>query len=155
MPAWLRLSFLDRFAPAAMLALRLYVGWFLIVGVWDNIASAERMAEFEAFLRNLNCPSPELAAPLSVWAQFTIGVLIIPGLLTRIAGIVLAINFIVAVLLLGGAGASERDLFPPAILIFVGAILATHGAGRWSADHMLAMRPAPPTPQASAFGKQP
>jgi putative oxidoreductase len=89
---------------------------------------------------------PEIAAPLSVWAQFVVGVLIIPGLLTRPAGIVLAINFIVAVLLLGGAGAGERDLLPPAIHIFVGAIFATYGAGRWSADHMLATRPSAPGP---------
>jgi putative oxidoreductase len=140
MPAWLRLSFLKRLAPAAMLALRLYLGWFLIVGVWDNIASAERMSEFEAFLRNLNCPMPGIAAPLSVWAQFAIGVLIIPGLLTRIAGIVLAVNFLVAVLLLAPTGASERDLFPPAILIFVGFVLATCGPGAWSADRMLVQK---------------
>jgi putative oxidoreductase len=121
-----------------MLALRLYVGWFLIVGVWDNIASIARMAEFEAFLANLNCPMPSLAAPVSVWVQFAVGVLLIPGVLTRIAGLLLAVNFIVAVALLAGAGANERDLFPPAILIFVGLVLATQGAGRWSVDSLLA-----------------
>jgi putative oxidoreductase len=137
MRAWLQLHFLRLLAPAAMLALRLYLGWFLVVGVWDNIISAERMAEFEAFLRNLNCPTPALAAPVSVWVQFAIGVALIPGLLTRIAGLLLAANFIVAVILLAGSGASERDLFPPAILVFVGLILATHGAGSWSIDCVL------------------
>lgn len=138
----LQLRFLRPLAPAAMLALRLYLGWFLIVGVWDNIASAERMAEFEAFLRTLKCPSPALAAPVSVWVQFIIGIVLIPGLFTRIAGLLLAVNFIVAVILLAGSGASERDLFPPGILVFVGFILATQGAGAWSIDRWLAIKSA-------------
>jgi putative oxidoreductase len=142
MPTFLQLDILNRLAPAAMLALRLYLGWFLIVGVWDNIASAERMQEFETFLRNLNCPVPAIAAPLSVWAQFAVGVLLIPCLLTRAAGVVLAVNFIVAVLLLAPTGANERDLFPPAILIFVGAVLAAQGAGAWSADALLSRKSA-------------
>lgn len=140
MPGWLRAEWLNTLQPAAWLALRLYLGWFLIVGVWDNIVSAERMAEFEGFLRSLNCPSPEIAAPVSVWAQFAVGVLLIPGLLTRWAGLLLAVNFAVAVWLLGAAGGSERDVFPPAILILVGALLAAHGAGAWSVDRMLKRR---------------
>ena len=134
MLALLQLPLLRLLSPVAMLSLRLYVGWFLIVGVWDNITSAERMKEFEGFLQTLNCPMPEIAAPVSVWAQFAVGVLLIPGLFARIAGIVLAINFIVAVLLLAPTGASERDLFPPAILIFIGAVFATVGTGPLSLD---------------------
>jgi putative oxidoreductase len=137
MLALLQLPLPRLLSPVAMLALRLYVGWFLIVGVWDNIISFARMKEFEGFLRTLNCPMPEIAAPVSVWAQFAVGVLLIPGLFTRIAGIVLAINFVVAVLLLAPTGASERDLFPPAILIFIGAIFATQGASALSLDHIL------------------
>jgi len=137
MLAFLQLSFLRLLTPAAWLALRLYLGWFLIVGVWDNIISTARMEEFEAFLRNLNCPMPDIAAPVSVWAQFAVGVLLIPGLLTRAAGLLLAVNFLVAVILIGATGANERDLFPPAILIFVGLVLAANGAGAWSADAVL------------------
>ncbi len=121
----------------ALLALRLFLGAFLIYGVWDNIVSAERMAEFVSFLTGLNCPLPEIAAPVAVWAQFAVGVLLIPGLLTRWAGIVLAINFVVAVALIAPTGASFRDLYPPAILIFIGALFATQGAGRLSADAAL------------------
>jgi putative oxidoreductase len=140
---FLRLDALGRLTPAALLALRLYLGWFLIVGVWDNISSAERMAEFEAFLSSLNCPAPPVAAPLSVWVQFIVGVTLIPGLLTRIAGMLLAVNFIVAVALIAPTGANERDLFPPAILIFVGLVLVAYGPGAWSLDHFLARRKAP------------
>lgn len=128
---------LDLLRPFAWLALRLYLGWFLIVGVLDNITSPERMVEFEGFLRSLNCPSPEIAAPVSVWAQLAIGVLLIPGLFTRLAGLLLMVNFIVAVLLFAGAGMTERQIYEPAILIFVGALIATHGAGSLSLDRLL------------------
>lgn len=134
---FIALRALDLLRPVAWLALRLYLGWFLIVGVWDNVSSPERMAEFEAFLRGLNCPMPEIAAPVSVWAQLAIGVLLIPGLFTRLAGLLLMANFIVAVLLFIGAGMNERQIYEPAILIFVGALLATHGAGSLSLDRLL------------------
>ena len=49
----------------------------------------------------------------------------------------LAANFAVAVFLFMGAGFNEREIFEPAILIFVGALLATHGAGPISADKLL------------------
>lgn len=132
-----RLRSLDRLALAA---LRVFVGAFMIYGVWDNIVDPARMTEFVGFLTSIKCPMPELAAPLSVWAQFIVGVLLIPGLMTRWAGLVLAFNFIVAVLLLGPTGATFRDLFPPAILIFVGAVFATAGAGMLSVDDTLERR---------------
>lgn len=140
MKTWIRLDGLKRGEDAAFLALRLYLGGFLIWGVWDNFVSTARMAEFEAFLTGLNCPLPALAAPVAVWAQLLIGVLLIPGLLTRWAGLLLAGNFLVAVLLLGGAGASARDLFGPMMCVLAGLVLAAHGAGQWSADARIPQR---------------
>lgn len=134
MKDWITLDGLRRGQDAAFALLRLYLGGFLIWGVWDNITSAARMAEFQGFLAGLNCPWPAVAAPVSVWAQLLIGVLLIPGLLTRWAGLLLAVNFTVAVLLLGGAGASERDLFGPIMCVLAGLVLATHGPGGWSLD---------------------
>ena len=131
---------LDRLQPPAMLALRLYVGGFLIWGVWDNIISGERMAEFQAFLAALNCPLPQIAAPLSVWVQFIVGAALILGFMTRWAGLLLSINFIVAVILLWGGGADARALFPPAILVFIGLVLAAHGPGRWALEGRLGGR---------------
>jgi putative oxidoreductase len=136
----IQLDFLDRLRPLVWLALRLYLGWFLIVGVWDNVTSAERMTEFEGFLRSLKCPMPELAAPLSVYAQLAVGVLLIPGLLTRLAGALLAVNFLVAVVLMMGVGLGERDIYDPAILVFVGALFAVYGAGAISVDRLLQRR---------------
>lgn len=141
MKRWLLLERLEGGRDLALLALRLFLGAFLIYGVWDNIVSAERMQEFETFLRGLNCPWPTVAAPVSVWAQFLIGVLLIPGLAVRWAGLLLTINFIVAVALLAPAGAGIRDLYDPAILIFVGLILATGCGGALSLDARLGRGP--------------
>jgi putative oxidoreductase len=137
----LTLSGLAKGEDATFALLRLYLGGFLIWGVWDNVTSAARMAEFQAFLAGLNCPLPALAAPVSVWAQLLIGVLLIPGLLTRWAGLLLAVNFAVAVWLLSGleapAEAVARELFGPMMCVLAGLVLAAHGPGLWSADARL------------------
>lgn len=126
-------------SDAAFLALRLLVGAFLMWGTWDNIASPERMEEFVAFLSALQCPVPELAAPVSVYAQFICGTLLLLGLLTRWAGLVMAFNFAVAIALLtlGGGESDFRALFPPFVMIAVPLLLATYGAGKFSADAAL------------------
>lgn len=142
---WLNPEGWRRHGDLALLLTRLSLGAYLVWGVWDNIVSAGRMAEFAAFLTRLDCPFPELAAPLSVWVQFLIGLSLILGLGTRWAGLLLGVNFLVAVLLLGRAGAGLRDLYDPAILVFVGLLLAALGAGRWALDARLTGPPADPT----------
>ena len=135
-----------RLSALSLLLLRLFVGAFLIHGVWDNITSAERMQEFVGFLAGLRCPFPEAAARISVWAQFAIGALLIPGLLMRWAGALLAINFVVAFLLIAPTGASFRDLYPPTVLIFIGLLFFTHGGGAIAVDRRFEHPPkAPPT----------
>lgn len=136
------LPFLTRFDDAALLALRLMIGAFLIYGVWDNIVSAERMAEFVGFLTRFGFPAPELMAPLSVWAQFLCGAAFILGLFTRWAALICAFNFVVAIAMVDHH-AGIRGSFPSACLVFIGLYLATHGAGRFSLDRLLD-RPSPP-----------
>jgi len=129
----------SRFADEAMLLLRLYLGGFLIWGVWDNVTSVERMAEFQAFLSGLDCPMPALAAPVSVYAQLLTGILLIPGLFTRWAALLLAANFVVAVALLitgleAPAETVAREAFGPMMCVLAGLLLASMGPGRWSVD---------------------
>lgn len=126
--------------PLAFLALRLYLGAFLIWGVWDNISEKGRMTEFAMFLATFNCPVPEIAAPVSVWAQFITGVALIAGLFTRWAGALLAINFLVAVALFAATNADARTQYPHAILVFIGLIFMTSGGGKWSVDALLERR---------------
>jgi putative oxidoreductase len=135
-----RILFLDDLRGAgdfALVVFRVAVGAFLIWGVWDNIESAERMAEFAAFLRHHGFPHPELMAPLSVWAQFACGAAFIAGFLARWAGVICAVNFIVAIVMVDAAG-GIRAAFPAAMLVLFGLYMATYGAGRFSLDRAFA-----------------
>jgi putative oxidoreductase len=128
---------LARYSDVAFLLLRLLIGSFLIWGVWDNIASADRMREFADFLTKFDFPLPELMAPLSVWVQFMTGVAFIMGVATRWAGLLCAINFIIAIVMVDRFS-GIRGAFPALCLVLIGCVLATHGAGRFSIDSSLA-----------------
>jgi putative oxidoreductase len=136
MRKFLYLSSAQRFGDFALLLLRLFVGFFLIWGVWDNITEASRMQEFVEFLRQHGFPSPRLLAPVSVYLQFAVGVGFILGLFTRWAGILCVINFAVAIAMVDRFG-GMRGIFPSGCLIAIGLYLATHGAGRFSLDASL------------------
>jgi len=135
----LLLSSPGRFSDHGLLLLRLLTGTFLMWGTLDNIVSTERMEEFIRFLEANGVPLPRLAAPLSVYAQFLCGLAFIAGALTRWAGVVMTINFIVAVL----AVHLEQDFrsqWPALVLVFISLHLALHGAGRFSVDRLVAAR---------------
>lgn len=134
--SWITLPQLARGADAALLLTRLSVGAFLIWGVWDNITSAEHMAKFAAFLKQYGFPSPELMAPLGVAVQFVCGVLFIAGLATRWAGLLCAVNFLIAIVMVD-QHAGIRGAYPAWSLVLVGLLLATVGPGKFSADARL------------------
>lgn len=128
-----------RHRDAALLLMRMAIGAFLVWGVVDNITSAAQMHEFERFLARFGFPVPHLMAPLSVWAQFGVGIAFILGLLTRWAGVVCAVNFLVAIVMVDAQG-GIRGAFPAACLVLIGVYLATNGAGRFSLDRLLETR---------------
>ncbi|MCJ8157444.1 DoxX family protein [Sphingomonas sp. LaA6.9] len=130
---------LARFTDIALLALRLLTGAFLVHGVWDNIISAERMAEFTGFLTASGFVAPHFMAPLSVYAQFLIGIALILGLTTRWAGLLLAFNFIVGVVMVHW-NQSFREWWPAIVLVGLGLLFATQGAGRYALDTILERR---------------
>lgn len=127
---------LEAYGDHALLVLRVLIGAFLVWGVSDNLLSAERMQEFASFLGSVGFPAHRFMAVLSVWAQFLVGIAFVFGVLTRWAGIVCAVNFAVALVMVDGAG-GIRAAFPAVCLILIGAYLATYGAGRFSIDAML------------------
>lgn len=132
---------LESLKDAALLALRLVTAVFLIDGVWDNITSAARMDEFVQFLTANGFAWPQLMAPLSVYAQFLIALALILGLVARWAGLLLAFNFVVAVVMVHW-DQSYRDWWPAIVLIAFGFLFATLGAGRYAADNLLERRTA-------------
>ncbi len=135
----LLLTPLARSADLALLLLRWVTGAFLVWQSHDNIFSSERMAEFEKFLVQFDFPLPALMAPLCVYAQFLCGIAFILGLLTRWAGLVTVFVFIVAVWMVHW----PQDFvgwWPALILIFLGLLFATRGAGRYSLDRLIERR---------------
>ena len=126
----------QRFGDVALLVLRLFVGLFLIWGVWDNITDSARMQEFVAFLAKHEFPSPKVLAPVCVYLQLAIGLGFVLGLFTRWAGIFCVIVFIVAIAMVDRFG-GMRGIFPSGCLVAIGLYLATYGAGRFSVDAAL------------------
>ncbi len=135
----LLLTPLGRLADLGLLLLRWVTGAFLVYQSHDNILSAERMAEFEKFLTQFDFPAPGLMAPICVWAQMLCGIAFILGLLTRWAGLVTAFVMSVAVWMVHW----PQDFvgwWPALILVFLGLLFATQGAGRYSLDHRIERR---------------
>ncbi|WFL76059.1 DoxX family protein [Altererythrobacter arenosus] len=120
-------------------ALRVLTGSFLIYGTWDNIVSPARMQEFVDFLTAFGFPEPQLLAPLSVWVQFISGVLLVLGLFTRWAGVLVFANFVVAVVMVHWAE-DFRGWWPAIVLVFLGAHFAAAGAGPFGMDRFLPNR---------------
>ena len=131
--SWLALPQLSRGADAALLLTRVTVGAFLIWGVSDNILSAEDMAKFAAFLKQYGFPAPELMAPLGVAVQALCGALFVAGLATRWAGLLCALNFVIAIVMVD-QHLGVRGAYPAWSLVLIGLILATVGPGRYALD---------------------
>ena len=123
-------------ADLGLLLLRWVTGAFLVYQSHDNVFSAERMGEFVKFLTQFNFWMPELMAPLSVYAQFAAGIAFILGLMTRWAGLITAINFIVAVWMVHWND-PVPGIWPAAILIFLGLYFGLRGAGHYGIDALL------------------
>jgi putative oxidoreductase len=139
MREFLFLPGLAKFGDLALLLLRWVTGAFLIYQSHDNIVSPARMEEFEKFLTQFNFIVPAVMAPLCVWAQFLCGIAFVLGLLTRWAGLITAFTFVVAVWMVHW----PQDLagwWPALILIFLGLLFATLGAGRYALDARLERR---------------
>ncbi len=127
------LKFLQRYADHSDFLLRLLVGSFLMWGTWDNMVSSERMAEFANFMAQFGFPAPAVLAPFSVWAQFIGGALLVLGWQTRWVGLVMALHFLIAWLMVH-LGDDFRGQFPALVLIALSLHWVTRGAGRYSID---------------------
>lgn len=134
-----KLNGLARFADLTLLMLRAVTGAFLVHETWDNVTSAARMKEFAGFLGQFGFPLPHLMAPLSVAVQFGAGVLLILGLATRAAGLLVAANFAIAVLMVHYAE-PFRGWWPALVLVFLGLHFAASGSGRFGLDRLFGNR---------------
>ena len=107
--------------------LRLFIGLRLIYGTIDNVFSWNRMLEFKSFLASQNIPFPLASAVISVYAQLICGILFLIGWKIRCAGVVMMVNFLVAIFLEIPHGV---EAMTPALAIFFSSLLfVLEGAG--------------------------
>ena len=130
---------LARWSDLTLFGLRALTGAFLMHETWDNVSSRARMGEFVEFLDQFGFPVPWLMAPLSVAVQFGCGALLILGLLTRMAGLLVAANFVVAVAMVHFAE-PFRGWWPAIVLVFLGLHFAAAGSGKYGLDAMFGKR---------------
>ncbi len=128
-----RLESLSRYRDYGILLLRLIVGIRLLQGTWDNIISWNQMLEFEKFLAANGMLFPLQAAVVSVYAQFICGILFIIGWQTRLAAVVMIVNFMVALLLIHTRD-TLQGAFPALIIWAVSVFFLLNGAGKISVD---------------------
>lgn len=123
----------------AALVLRQFVAFVLVYGTQDNVFHRERMLEFRDFLAQHGFPYPLASAYLSVYAQFTTGILLALGLLTRPAALVVVVNFLVALFMVHRHLPFSANIAPLAMLVG-GIYFVLAGAPRWSLDAVVARR---------------
>jgi len=119
----------------ALLLLRLAFGARLVYGVIDNVLSWERMLEFKEFLALNGFPLPLASAVVSVYLQLICGISWIVGFKVRIAGMIMILNFLVALIgvhLLHGD--SYINMAPAIHLLVVSFLLFAVGPGKYAFD---------------------
>lgn len=118
-----------------LLLLRLFIGLRLIYGVLDNVFSMQHMHEFEAFLQQFGFPFPLILAFISVYVQLLGGICLLIGFKTKWAGLLIAFNFLVAILAVHLPSADSIEVMTPAVAMFVVAVaLFFTGAGKFAID---------------------
>lgn len=129
----LKFSFLDNYKEYGVIFVRLIIGFHLIYGTQDNVFSYARMEEFSVFLSQNGVPFPLFSAFLSAYAQFVCGILFVLGFYTRLAAIVMIMNFISAIII-AHIGDTYPNMFPALMMLFASIFFLIHGAGKISVD---------------------
>ena len=130
---------LEPYREYGPLFIRLIVGYRLVWGTADNVFSYARMLEFNDFLAAHSVPFPLFAAFLSAYAQFICGLLFVLGAYTRPAAAVMAVNFMVALLLVH-VGQPFLENYDALVMLFGAVFLLLHGPGLLSVDAARAVR---------------
>ena len=132
-----------RFDNAGLLVLRVVVGVLIAAHGLQKLTTAGPAGFGRGTLAGLGVPLPVLVGYVVTFAELAGGVLLILGLLTRLAALVLTVDLVVAILLvkvnvgliaMRGAGA-ELDL--AFIAAFIALLLM--GPGRLSLDHTVGL----------------
>jgi putative oxidoreductase len=142
-PAKLALRVLLALAFLPPLLTRLVVGQTFYVAGGGKIANMERTV---GFFTDLGIPFPELNAAFVARVEYYGGLLLIIGLLTRLAALMLSSTMVVALLTadretfvsaLTGSGEAGLTDIPAFVLLLLLSWLVVYGPGLVSLDHPL------------------
>jgi putative oxidoreductase len=127
-----------------LLVVRLYWGWQLVQSGWGKLHHLDRVTEY---FTSLNLPAPAFTAHFVSSLELVGGLLLILGLGSRLIGLILTVNMLVAY------WTADRDaLFAvfsdpgkfynadPYTFLFASVMVLVFGAGLFSLDALLAKR---------------
>jgi putative oxidoreductase len=127
-----------------LLVVRLYWGWQLVQSGWGKLHHLEKVTDF---FTSLNLPAPGVTAQFVSGLELVGGLLLILGLGSRLIGLILSVNMLVAY------WTADRDaLFAvfsdpgkfynadPYTFLFAAAMVMVFGAGMFSVDTLLKKR---------------
>jgi putative oxidoreductase len=137
-------NFACYFQSPILLAVRLYWGWQLVQSGWGKLHHLDKVT---SFFESLNLPAPAFTAHFVSGLEFFGGILLILGLATRLTGLVLTVNMLVAY------WTADRDALTsffsdpgkfynadPYTFLFASLMVLIFGAGLFSLDALLAKR---------------
>ena len=132
------------FQSPFLLVVRLYWGWQLVQSGWGKLHHLDKVTDF---FTSLNLPAPGVTAHFVSGLEFVGGLLLILGLGSRLIGLILSVNMLVAY------WTADRDaLFAvfsdpgkfynadPYTFLFAAAMVLVFGAGLFSVDAVLKRR---------------
>jgi putative oxidoreductase len=128
------LSWLDRFQPFGSLIMRLVLGIIMVRHGYDKVIPSGALYNFTHMVTRLHLPIA--LGYVAAFTEFFGGMLLIVGLLTRLAGFMVAIDMAVAILKIhihGGLEGSNSFAFPLA-LFSIALMLVFTGCGALGLD---------------------
>ncbi len=127
-----------------LLAIRLYWGWQFIEAGWGKVNNIEKVT---GFFTTLGIPFPALNAHFVAGVELIGGLLLVLGLASRLTGMVLTVNMLVAYVTADREALlsifSDPDKFTgatPYTFLFASLIVLIFGAGKLSADAWIASK---------------
>ena len=124
-----------------LLAVRLYWGWQFAQTGWGKLHNLDKVTEF---FTSLNLPAPHATAAFVGSVELIGGVLLIAGLATRLTGLVLTGNMLVAYITadreaLGSIFSDPSKFYTadPYTYLFAAVIALIFGAGFFSLDEVI------------------
>ncbi len=127
-----------------LLLVRLYWGWQFVTTGWGKLHNLGHVIDF---FHSLGIPAPGVMAPFVATLEFVGGILLIVGLGSRIIGLLLAGNMLVAYITSDREALSSVFSDPgkfyvadPFTFMFAALIVLVFGAGLYSLDALIAKR---------------